>query len=76
MYWLYKNQSKQQREHYQNRLFILVYAEDGEHWKLKAEIDLLKQCIQKYVSTFDASKLQQLQFNGNAIVSDIIWAIK
>ncbi len=76
LYWLYKNQSKQQREHYQNRLFIMVYAEDGEHWKLKAEIDLLKQCIQKYVSTFDASKLQQLQFNGNAIVSDIIWAIK
>ncbi len=76
LYWLYKNQSQQQRKHLENRLFIVTYAEDGEHWKLKAEIRLLKQCIQKYVSTFDASKLEQLQLNNKSIYSDIIWAVK
>ncbi|VVU98759.1 MULTISPECIES: hypothetical protein [Mesonia] len=76
LYWLYKNQSQQQRKHLENRLFIVTYAEDGEHWKLKAEISLLKQCIQKYVSTFDASTLEQLQLNNKTIYSDIIWAVK
>jgi hypothetical protein len=36
--WLYKNQSQQQRKHLKNRLFIVLYSSDGEHWKLKAEI--------------------------------------
>lgn len=76
LYWFYKHQSQQQRQHFENRLFVVTYAEDGEHWKLKAEISLLKQCIQKYVSTFDASKLIKLQFKEKEAFSDIIWVVK
>lgn len=75
--WLYQNQSSQQRHHYGNRLFLLVYAEDGNHWKLKAEISWLKSIIEKYVSNFDTSQLVKLEFlPGRETFSDIIWAIK
>ena len=77
LYWLFKNQSQQQRKHLANRLFIIVYAENGEHWKLKAEISWLTQVILKYVATFDASKLKKLEFqNQKSALSGIIWAIK
>lgn len=76
LYWLYKNQSQQQRKHLENRLFLMVYAEDGAHWKLKAEITWLQSIIQKYVSTFDASLLTPLQWKEKSALSDIIWAVK
>lgn len=77
LYWLYENQSRQQRNHFANRLFIIVYAEDKEHWKLKAEIGLLKSAITNYVATFNASNLVTLYFkNKENAVSDIIWVQK
>ncbi|UJH90222.1 hypothetical protein LZ575_15205 [Antarcticibacterium sp. 1MA-6-2] len=48
--WLYKNQSAQQRQHYANRLFLIVFSEAGNHWKLKAEISWLKQIVTEYVA--------------------------
>lgn len=75
--WLYNNQSNQQRQHFANRLFLIVYAEDGAHWKLKAEISLLKQDIENYVANFDHSRLQKFEFQpGIDTFSDIIWTIK
>jgi len=75
--WLYKNQSKQRRFHLENRLFLIVYAEDGEHWKLKSEISFLKQVIENYVATFDSSQLKEFQFQqGKTTLADVIWAIK
>lgn len=75
--WLYSNQSSQQRQHFFNRLFLVVYAQDGQHWKLKAEIFWLKKVIEKYVATFDPSQLRKLEFQkGEPVFSDIIWAIK
>lgn len=72
--WLYNNQSKQQRKHFANRLFVITYQKDGQHWKLKAEISLLRQAITKYVATFEVSKLETLQFSATeSAVSDIIW---
>ena len=75
--WLYKNQSTQQRQHFDNRLFLVVYAKNGQHWKLKAEISWLKLIIEKYVATFETSQLIRFEFHpGKATFSDIIWAIK
>lgn len=75
--WLYKNQSTQKRHHFKNRLFIVVYAENGEHWKLKAEIGLLKNAIQKYIATFRPKQLQSFTFvDGQQTLSDIIWVSK
>lgn len=76
IYWLYKNQSQESRKHFENRLFLVVYAQNGTHWKLKSEITWLKSVILNYVATFDASKLKTLDFPTNKAFSDIIWAVK
>lgn len=77
LYWFYKHQSQQRRKHLKNRLFLVVYAENGQHWKLKAKIQWLKSIIQHYISTFDASKLTKLQFeNEKTALADIVWAME
>lgn len=75
--WLYDNQSSQQRMHYENRLFLIVYAEGEEHWKLKAEISLMKMVVEDYVANFDLQKMLKFDFRqGKTTYSDIIWLIK
>ena len=76
--WLYKNQSSQQRQHFKNRLFIVLVNTKNttEHWKLKAEINWLQQLISTYLLNFDRTKLVTLSFDNKPIFADIIWAIK
>lgn len=76
--WLYKNQSKQQRQHFKNRLYIVLidFNNQNEHWKLKAEIAWLKRKISTYLTNFEHSKLQTLSFEDSIVKADIIWAIK
>lgn len=75
--WLYENQSKEKRKHFRNRLFIIFYDTNKEHWKLKAEILWLKDLIEKYIHNFDVNNLITVKFNNDFITySDIIWAIK
>ncbi len=76
--WFYDNQSQQQRKHLDNRLFIVVYSVNGEHWKLKAEIEWLKKIVIDYAKKFDQKNLTSLELknNGEKTLSDIIWAIK
>ena len=75
--WLYKNQSTQKRHHFKNRLFIVVFERNGEHWKLKAEISLIKKSIQKYVASFRREQLHSFTFAGEQqTLSDIIWVSK
>ncbi len=75
--WLYKNQSTQKRHHFKNRLFIVVFMRNGEHWKLKAEISGLKNAIQKYVVSFQPKQLHSFTFaDGQTTLSDIIWVSK
>ena len=72
--WLYKNQSTQKRHHLKNRLFIVVYNRNKEHWKLKAEISLLRKEIQSYVAAFKPEQLHSVVFaDGQTALSDIIW---
>ncbi|MDH3267824.1 MAG: hypothetical protein OEM46_03110 [Ignavibacteria bacterium] len=74
--WLYKNQSQQQRKHLKNRLFIVLYSADGEHWKLKAEIAWLKERIEKYMKGFNTNYLLKFQLEKNQeTLSDVIWAV-
>ncbi|MBN1993995.1 MAG: hypothetical protein JW953_14945 [Anaerolineae bacterium] len=74
--WLYRNQSRQQRYHTANRLFILLYARDGEHWSLRAEISSLRQVIKDYVAGFATAELAQLSLNEHKVLADIIWFVK
>ena len=75
--WFYKNQSTGHRFHLENRLFIVVYATNGEHYALKAEIGLLKDVIQGYINTFDPIKLIRLNLQTEQkTLTDIIWAVR
>ncbi|MEZ4881709.1 MAG: hypothetical protein R2775_04950 [Flavobacteriaceae bacterium] len=72
--WLYKNQSTQKRHHFKNRLFIVVYDKNGEHWRLKAEIRLLKKAIEEYLSGFRREQLHSFTFNNaHETLSDVIF---
>ncbi|MCD9853530.1 hypothetical protein LUD75_02345 [Epilithonimonas sp. JDS] len=72
--WLYKNQSQQGRKHHANRLFIIFYDEqNGEHWKLKTELTLIKEKITEYLSNFSRDNLVSLNLESHEILSDIIW---
>jgi len=74
--WLYRHQSQQQRKHLKNRLFIVLYSSDGEHWKLKAEISWLKERIKKYMEGFNPNYLLKFHLEKNQeTISDVIWAI-
>ena len=75
--WLYKNQSQQQRKHLKNRLFIVLYSSNGEHWKLKAEISWLKERIEKYMEGFNPNYLLKFPLEKNQhTLADVIWAMK
>jgi hypothetical protein len=77
IFWLYKNQSQQQRKHLKNRLFIVLYSSDGEHWKLKSEIAWLKERIEKYMQGFNPHYLLKFLLEKNhETLADVIWAIK
>ena len=71
--WLYLNQSQESRKHLKNRLFIVLVEKNKEHWKLKAEIKLLKTEIDNYVENFNSENLFHLHLENNTILSDLIW---
>ncbi|MEZ4857318.1 MAG: hypothetical protein R2781_00735 [Flavobacteriaceae bacterium] len=72
--WLYTNQSTEQRYHLKNRLFVVVYDAKGFHWKLKAELSLIKKEIEKYLANFQTNQLHSFNFDKNhKSLSDIIF---
>ncbi len=71
--WLYENQSQAQRHHMHNRLFIVLHAKNGVHWRLRADIERIAQIVHEYVRNFNPSNLINFENNGHVVVSDIIW---
>jgi hypothetical protein len=75
--WLYDHQSRQQRYHDKNRIFIVLYKSDGNHWQLKAEIGFLQRIIDQYISLFNTAQLEKFNFgNDSDTLSDIVWGIQ
>jgi len=75
--WLYENQSQEGRKHLKNRLFIVLYDHNTQqHWKMKAEIMLLKSGIDNYIECFSKENLVELDFGSGIVLSDIIWIKK
>ena len=74
--WLYRNQSQQGRKHLKNRLFIVLYDANNEHWKLKAELTLLRTVIDDYIRSFDPNTLEVFDFGQGRVLSDILWLRK
>lgn len=75
--WFYRHQSGEGRQHFHNRLFVVLYnSQTAEHWKLRAELLWLKEKIDAYVQNFNPQKLVQLRFDDRIVFSDIVWAIR
>lgn len=75
--WLYRHQSQQKRRHLRNRLFIVLHAHDGQHWRLKAEIRWIRELIADYLRRFNADNVYRFKFAEQYVtLSDIIWGIR
>lgn len=74
--WLYRHQSKQQRYHRHNRLFIVLHAANGEHWKLRAEISSLHEVIRRYVAGFQPAALVKFQLGQETVLADVVWFVR
>ena len=72
--WLYINQSKEQRFHIKNRLFIVLHNSTGEHWKLKAELNWLEELIINYLDGFESEKLITLTHKNGSLLTDVLFA--
>ncbi len=73
--WLYDQQSTQGRYHLANRLFVVLYARDGEHWRLRAEVGALAQLVAGYVAEFSPAHLIRLSFDDHQVLSDVLWLV-
>lgn len=60
--WLYANQSKQGRMHFKNRLFVVMFQQDGQHWQLKADLKLINIEVENYLQNFKVDNLINLSF--------------
>ncbi len=74
--WLYNNQSQQGRKHLKNRLFIVMYDTNQQHWKMKSEIMLLKKEIDLYVNNFSKNRLYEFDFGEGKVYSSLLWITK
>jgi hypothetical protein len=71
--WLYINQSSQGRFHIKNRLFIVLNGKNRAHWKMKAELTLIKQNVEAYLQDFHVSKLIKLTYSEGFLFTDVIF---
>lgn len=76
--WLYTNQSGERRQHYKNRLFLVVFDSDkkNKHWKVKAEISLIQEKVNEYMNSFSESNLIVLNLESQKVYADVIFVIK
>lgn len=74
--WLFINQSNQRRFHLENRLFIVLFKKDGDHWKLKAELSWMKLLIEDYLNNFKAENLIELSRSKEIVKCDIVFGIR
>ena len=70
--WLYENQSKEQRFHMKNRLFVIVHSLNWDDRKLKAELSFIKDIVDEYLANFSKNKLYSFTYEDEEILSDII----
>lgn len=73
--WFYKEQSPTKRNLNQNRLFIVLYdSVKGEHWKMKANMNVFRDEIDTYMKNFKKENLHKISFDtGETALSSVLW---
>ncbi|TAE01827.1 MAG: hypothetical protein EAZ97_02990 [Bacteroidetes bacterium] len=66
--WFYQNQSKQGRQHFENRLFIVC-----NNLKSKSNFELIQQKIRTFIDYSNQNGFNKIQVNEQEICSDIIF---
>ena len=74
--WLYINQSSQQRFHAKNRLFLVLHKNDGEHWRLKAELSWIKVLVDTYLDAYREIDLISLKHSKGVLKTDVIFGCR
>jgi len=75
--WFYNEQSKGQRYHLNNRLFVVVYDKNGDHYKLKSEIKLLREAIETHMKDRTPGQTYTVNLEtGKETKADIIWVTR
>lgn len=74
-WWLYEHQSDEGRHHFGNRLFVVLYDAGGQHWRLRAELGLIRERIEAYMAGFEPGRLIELKLGPQeqAALTDVIW---
>ncbi|NJN68702.1 MAG: hypothetical protein HC884_19350 [Chloroflexaceae bacterium] len=54
----------------------MLYAADGQHWKLKAHRQVLAAAIGDYLSAFSPDQLTPVRSASSVALADIIWVIE
>jgi hypothetical protein len=74
--WLWQNQMSPSGKAPQNQLFMIFYAQDAAHWKLKAELRLSQKAIENYIQAFSFEQMMRVELeDGFFILTDIVWII-
>lgn len=76
--WFYENQSREQRYHTANRLFIVCcdLNEPERNWQLKRELTTWKPLIKQYIALFDLENIPEIEIVKDKIKSDLIFLVK
>lgn len=74
-WWLYEHQSDEGRRHFGNRLFVVLYDGEGKHWRLRAELGMIRERVEAYVRGFEPGRLIELHLaqDEQVTLTDVIW---
>ncbi|HFE62919.1 MAG TPA: hypothetical protein ENK14_00695 [Caldithrix sp.] len=76
LYWLYRQDFALLPHPLPNTIYLMLYSENGEHWKLLAELQWLQGVIDEYLAQIDNRRFIRLYLNGQSVVSaDVIWGV-
>ncbi len=71
--WLYDNQSDTKRKHFANKLYIVLFREDGNHYLMKSSLSLLNSKIKEYMQNYSLETMPKIQFEDKEARADIIF---
>lgn len=74
--WFYINQSAEQRFHLKNRLFLVLHKSDGQHWRLKAELEWINILVYSYLDAFNEQSLIHLKHSKGIVKTDVIFGCR
>lgn len=77
LYWLYRRTLRNAPNLIPNKLFIIFYRQNGDHWKGKAELHTMKKIVDRYLTNFDLHQLFRIHLPDNRLIyTDVLWIIK